>query len=101
MTVALLFAWLAAVVAPPPDLHVVFKSDFVFLSSTRAASHDWWVSDGRSAARQNDRLTIVREDLGVTWRVNAKAGTYTETKRPAPGRPAAQPAAAPVLDMHT
>lgn len=106
MTVAVLMAWLAGALAlpiplpPPPDLHIVFGSEFVYQASTRTTSNEWWVSDGKSLARQGDRLSIYREDLGVVWRASVKAGTYTETKIPPAGQPAPPPAAGKV-DMHT
>jgi hypothetical protein len=103
MTLPVLITWLAAALswpAPaPPDLHVVFRSEFVYLSSTRPVTHEWWVSDGKSSIRQGERLSIIREDLGVTWRVNTKAGTYTEAKRQPAGPP--PPPAAEKVDMHT
>ena len=106
MTVAVLMAWLAGALAlpiplpPPPDLHIVFRSEFVYQASTRATSNEWWVSDGTSLARQGDRLSIYREDLGVVWRASVKAGTYTETKLPPAGQ-SAPPPAADKVDMHT
>jgi len=106
MTVAVLMAWLAGALAlpiplpPPPDLHIVFRSEFVYQASTRATSNEWWVSDGKSLARQGDRLSIYREDLGVVWRASVKAGTYTETKLPPAGQ-SAPPPAADKVDMHT
>ena len=103
MTVPVFIAWLAAALSsaapPPPDLHVVFRSEFVYMSSTRPATHEWWVSDGKSSIRQGERLSVIREDLGVVWRINAKAGTYTETKRPAAGPPT--PPSAGKVDIHT
>jgi hypothetical protein len=105
MTVAVLIAWLAGTLAlpapPPPDLHVVFRSEFVYMSSTRTTANEWWMSEGRSLARQGERLSIVREDLGVTWRANVKAGTYTETKLPPTGQAPPPPANAGKVDMHT
>jgi len=107
MTLAVLMSWLAGGLAwpaapSPPDLHVVFRSEFIYMSSTRVVAHEGWVSDGKSAVRQGDRLSINREDLGLTWRINAKAGTYTEVARP-PAQPKAprQSTAAPAVDMHT
>ncbi len=107
MTVAILICWLVGVLAwqaapsPPPDLHVVFRSEFVYMSSTRTTVNEWWVSDGKSMARQGDRLSIYREDLGVAWRASVKAGTYTETKIPPGGSPAPPPATDAKVDMHT
>jgi hypothetical protein len=107
MTVALLIGWLAGALAsplqlpPPSDLHIVFRFEFVYQASTRTTSNEWWVSDGKSAARQGDRLSIYREDLGVVWRASVKAGTYTETKIPVAGQPAPTPLAAGKVDMHT
>jgi hypothetical protein len=43
---------------PPPDLHIVFRSEFVYQASTRTPSNEWWVSNGKSLARQGDRLSI-------------------------------------------
>jgi hypothetical protein len=106
MTVAVLIAWLVAAPgwpAPQPtDLHFVFNSEFVYMASTRTTANEWWVSDGKSAARQGDRLSIVREDLGVAWRASVKAGTYTETKLP-PALPpqGPPPAKAEPVDMRT
>jgi hypothetical protein len=107
MMVAVLIAWLAEALAssrlipPPPDLHIVFRSEFVYMSSTRATANEWWVSDGKSLARQGDRLSINREDLGVAWRASVKAGTYTETKFSPAGPPAPPPPASDKVDMHT
>jgi hypothetical protein len=105
MTFAVLFAVLAGVLSwpapPPPDLHVVFRAEFVYMSSTRPLTNEWWASAGKSSARQGDRLTIVRDDLGLIWRVNVKTGTYTETKRPPGGQPEPAPPAAGSVDMHT
>jgi hypothetical protein len=106
MAVAVLSFWLVRALAwqaaPPPDLHVVFRSEFVFMSSTRTTVNESWLSDGKSMARQGDRLNISREDLGVAWRANVKAGTYTETKIPPAGQaPPPPPAADPKVDMHT
>jgi hypothetical protein len=105
MTIAALFSVLAAFVSwpasPGPDLHVVFRSEFVYMSSTRATAQEWWASAGKSLARQGDRLTIVRDDLGVVWRINNKAGTYTETKRPQDDPPAPPPGTPETVDMHT
>jgi len=100
---AVIFACLAGSAASPgpPDLHVVIRSEFVYMAMTRSLSQEWWLSEGKSSATQGDRVTIVREDLGVTWRVSPKAGTYTEVKR-APN--AAAPAGPPVtqaVDIHT
>lgn len=107
MTVAVLIAWLAGALASPlplppsPDLHIVFRWEFVYQASTRTTSNEWWVSDGKSLARQGDRLSIYREDLGVVWRASVKAGTYTETKIPAAGQPVPMPPAPGKVDMHT
>jgi hypothetical protein len=107
MTVAVVLAWLAGILAwpapPPADLHFVFRSEFVYMSSTRTTANEWWLSEGRSMARQGDRLNIVREDLGVAWRANVKAGTYTETKLPPAGQavPAPPPADTGKVDIHT
>jgi len=106
MTLVFLMTWLVSVLvqaAPPPsDLHVVFTSDFIYMASTRTTANEWWVSDGKSWARQGDRLSIVREDLGVAWRANVKAGTYTETKLPPAGQPQGPPPAnAEEVDLHT
>jgi hypothetical protein len=108
MTVAILMAWFAGALSwaappqPPPDLHVVFRSEFVYMSSTRATANEWWLSVGKSLARQGDRLNIYREDLGVVWRASVKAGTYTETKLLPAGQAAAPPPDdAGKVDMHT
>jgi hypothetical protein len=104
MLLSFLFAALAGLVAPaqspPPDLHVVFTSEFEYMSRVRPMSYEWWIGENRSASRQGDRLSIRRDDLGVTWRIDLKAGSYVETARPAP--PAAAGAAAePAFDIHT
>jgi len=106
MTVAVLIVWLAGALAspapPPPDLHIVFRSDFVYMSATRTTASEWWMSEGKSLTRQGDRLSIIREDLGVVWRASVKAGTYTETKLPpASQAPPPSPPAVPTVDMHT
>ena len=107
MTVAVLIAWLAGAQASPlplplsPDLHIVFRWEFVYQASTRTTSNEWWLSDGKSLARQGDRLSISREDLGVVWRASVQAGTYTETKIPAAGQPVPMPPAPGKVDMHT
>ncbi len=107
MSAALLVAWLAGVLAsplplpPPADLHIVFRSDFVYQASTRTTSNEWWLSDAKSLARQGDRLSIYREDLGVVWRASVKAGTYTENKIPPAGQPAPMPPAPGKVDIRT
>jgi hypothetical protein len=107
MTVAVLMAWFAGALSwaapPPPDLHVVFRSEFIYMASTRATANEWWVSEGRSLARQGDRMSITREDLGVVWRASVKAGTYTETKLPPAGQaaPSPPPDDGGKVDMHT
>jgi hypothetical protein len=106
MTVSVLVVWLVGGLAwqapSPPDLHIVFRSEFVYMSSTRTTTNEWWLSDGRSLARQGDRLTIYREDLGVAWRASVKAGTYVETKIPPAGQSAPpSPAADAKVDMRT
>ncbi len=107
MIVPVLMAWLAGALASPlplpssPDLHIVFRSEFVYQASTRTTSNEWWVSDGKSLARQGDRLSIYREDLGVVWRASVKAGTYTETKIPPAGQQTPPPPVAGKVDMRT
>jgi hypothetical protein len=83
---------------PPADLHVVVSSEFVYQSSVRPTRQDWWLRDRQRALAVANRLTIYREDLGLVWRIDTLAGTYTETPQP---KPAAAPAAAPAVDMHT
>jgi hypothetical protein len=102
MLLFVLLAWLAAALpaaAPPPspDLHVVVGSEFVYMARTRPLRQDWWLGEKRRAVAADGRLTITREDLGVVWRIDTKAGTYTETPRPA----AAGPAGPPPFDIHT
>lgn len=96
--------WLAVALpaAPPPrpsgDLHVVVGSEFVYMARTRPVRQDWWLGEKRRAVAADGRLTITREDLGIVWRIDTKAGTYTETPRPASGAAAAGP---PPFDIHT
>ncbi len=85
MTPAAIGCWLSAMLllpssAPPPDLHVVVSSQFHYLSSVRPTTLDVWMSDGKRATKIGDRVAIRREDLGVTWRIDVKGGTYTEDK---------------------
>jgi hypothetical protein len=105
MTLAFLMAWLVSALAqaapPQTDLHVVYDSEFIYLASTRTTASEWWLSEGKSMSRQGDRLSIVRDDLGVAWRASVKAGTYTETKLPPARQPPAPPAIAEKVDMHT
>lgn len=103
MIAALITTWLAMVgqapAAPPsPDLHLAVEYQFNFLANVITRNTDWWMAPQRTASRVGDRLTIRREDLGVSWRVDVKASTYTETKI-AP--PAPQPAAPVAEDIHT
>lgn len=102
MLLFLLLSWLAAALpAPPPppgDLHFVVASEFVYMARTRPTRQDWWLGEKRRAVAIDGRLTITREDLGVVWRIDTKAGTYTETPRPAPGAAAEGPAP---FDIHT
>jgi hypothetical protein len=104
MLLFVFLAWLTAAppaATPPPpsdDLHVVVGSEFVYMARTRPLRQDWWLGEKRRAVAADGRLTITREDLGVVWRIDTKAGTYTETPRPAPG---AAPDGPPPFDIHT
>ena len=103
MLLVVFLPWLAAALpaAPPPppdDLHVVVASEFVYMARTRPIRQDWWLGEKRRAVAADGRLTVTREDLGLVWRIDTKAGTYTETPRPAPG---AAPAGPPAFDIHT
>jgi len=85
-----------------PDLHVVMRAEFVYMANTRVTSTEWWASEKKSMTRQGDRLSIVREDLGVAWRASVKEGTYTERPLPPAGTPAAPPPPAKAaVDMRT
>ncbi len=102
MAPVIIGCWLSAMLllpfpAPPSDLHVVFEYQFNYMSMKRATTTEMWTAPGRSAARVGDRLTIDREDLGVRWRVDVKAGTYVEDKI------STAPSAPPVKreDIHT
>ncbi len=106
MGLCVILSWLAAsmsLASPPPaphDLHVVVSSEFVYMARVRSTRQDWWLRDKQRALAVDGRLTVFREDLGLVWRVDPKAGTYTETNQPKPDvAPAA--AAPPVVDMHT
>jgi hypothetical protein len=103
MTVPVFMLWCAGLLtqqAPAPlDLHIVYRSDFVYQSSTRTTTSEWWLSEGKSMSRQGDRLSIVREDLGVAWRASVTAETYTETKLPPAGQP--PPSEPATVDIHT
>jgi hypothetical protein len=103
MGVVIVSIWVAAagvflpVQPPPSDLHVVFERQFNFLASVRTTTTEWWLAPAKSALKQGDRVTITRDDLGVRWRIDAKAGTYTEEKI-APAAPTPPPTQE---DIHT
>lgn len=103
MGVVIVSIWVAAAGVflsaerPPSDLHVVFERQFNFLASVRTTTTEWWFAPAKSALKQGDRLTIRRDDLGVRWRIDLKAGTYIEEKI-APPPPPAPPAKE---DIHT
>ena len=103
MLLFVFLAWLAAGLpaAPPPhpsdDLHVVVASEFVYMARTRPMRQDWWLGEKRRAVTTDGRVTITREDLAVVWRIDTKAGTYTETPRPA----ATAVAEGAPFDVHT
>ena len=106
MTLELLVLYLAGTftwpASPPPDLHAVIRSEFVYMARTRTTTSEWWASDGKSAIRQGDRLSITREDLGVVWRASLKEGTYSERTIAPAGQAAAPPEAAGAsVDMRT
>jgi hypothetical protein len=84
--------------SPPADLHVVVGSEFVYMARVRPMRQDWWLRDKQRALAVDGRLTVFREDLGLVWRIDTKAGTYTETAQPKPG---VAPAAPPAVDMRT
>jgi hypothetical protein len=105
MGLYIFISWLAAslsIASPPPpppnDLHVVVGSEFVYMARVRPTRQDWWLRDKQRALAVEGRLTIYREDLGLVWRIDTKAGTYTETPQ---AKPEATPAAAPAVDMHS
>jgi hypothetical protein len=96
--------WLAAslsLASPPPppgDLHVVVSSEFVYMARVRPTRQDWWLGGKQRALAVDGRLTIYREDLGLVWRIDTKAGTYTETPQ---AKPETRPPTPPAVDMHT
>jgi hypothetical protein len=104
MHLCVFLPWLAATLSlaspppPPIDLHVVVSSEFVYMARVRPTRQDWWLRDKQRALAVGDRVTVFREDLGVVWRIDTKAGTYTETPR---AKPDVTPAAPPAEDMHT
>ncbi|MGE5359057.1 MAG: hypothetical protein ACM3NQ_08545 [Bacteroidales bacterium] len=102
MAFTFLGCWVCALLSmaispPPPDFHIVVESQFNYLSSTRTTVTETWIAQAKMATKVGTRLTIRREDLGVRWRVDLKAGTYTEEKI-APSPP---PSAATEEDIHT
>ena len=97
MVPVILGIWLSVAVSlpvspPPADVHLLVESQFNYLSSVRTTTIETWSAQGKTATKIGDRLTIRREDLGVRWRVDLKAGTYTEEKIAPPA--AAEPAKA-------
>jgi hypothetical protein len=106
MRLCVILSWVAAsmsLASPPPppgDLHVVVSSEFVYMARVRPTRQDWWLRGQQRALAVDGRLIVFREDLGLVWRIDTKAGTYTETVQPKPDvAPAA--AAPPAVDMHT
>ncbi len=102
MSPALIGFWLSAMMSlpfspPASDVHLLVESQFNYLSSVRTTTVETWSSQGKTATKLGDRLTIRREDLGVRWRVDLKAGTYIEDKLP-PTAPAPDPRKE---DIHT
>jgi len=93
MTPATIGFWLCAAglalpaSSPPSDLHLVVESQFNYLASVRTTTTDMWMSTGRRTAKIGETITIRREDLGIRWRINLKAGTYTEEKIEPPSPP--------------
>ncbi len=69
----------------------------VHMARARSTRQDWWLRDKHRALAVDGRLTVFREDLGLVWRVDPKAGTYTETKQP---EPAVAPAPRPSRRRH-
>ena len=104
MRLCVLLSWLASslLLASPPaspgDLHVVVGSEFVYMARVRPSRQDWWVRDKQRALAVEGRVTVFRDDLGLVWRIDTKAGTYTETPQP---KPDPKPTAPPAVDMHT
>ncbi len=103
MIAELIMTWLAMVgqasaPLPSPDLHLAVEFQFNILANVITRNTDCWMAPQKTASRVGDRLIIRRNDLGVTWDVDTKAKTYTETKI-AP--PSPQLAARVVEDIHT
>jgi len=68
------------------------------MSRVRTFDQEVWAGSRVGRVVEGDRITIARDDRGLTWRLSAKANTYTESPR----KPAtAAPPPPQALDMRT
>jgi hypothetical protein len=84
------------------DLHVVVESERTTMAAVRRTSIEYWLSSNKTWLRAGDRTTIVRNDLGVQWRLHRPSRSYSEDRvlpYTAGGR-TVPPGSAPV-NLHT
>ncbi len=63
------------------DLHLVSTQKRSYESSprTRSSAQEVWARADKDRIETDGRVRIKRQDLGIVWSIDAKAGTYTET----------------------
>jgi hypothetical protein len=63
------------------DLHLVSTQTRRYESSprTRSSTQEVWARADKDRRETDGRVRIQRQDLGLVWSIDAKAGTYTET----------------------
>ena len=96
-----LVLWFLLVVpgqSPAPALHIQVHSEFDYMARVRSFDQECWLAEKARRVVEGERVTITREDLGVTWRLTPSTRTYTESPRPPADTAASQPAA---FDIHT
>jgi hypothetical protein len=88
----------ASSTAPPPGaVHVVIDTERAYMGSVQKAQTEYWVAADRTWVSQRGRVTIIRRDLGVRWRLDPAKKTYVEEKL-TPSAPEAPP---PGDDIHS
>lgn len=95
--IAVLFLFFLLMGTAAADVHIVVESKFIYRSMERKTMLEYWVTDKKSYRKINHRVQITREDLGLTWTIDAKKKTYREKKIETGGKPLPKES----VDIHT